>query len=165
MSELPMNEETSINLEGVSDAETANLNKKSTSRGSINLASTLSRATTATVDLIGGLADAVAQGFRTYGEKIDADSISRFSLDNGMVDAALDSWSTFFDTLSVTMRRVRDDLPAPVESLRNSFSDAELRNNTQIDYRLLARLVAEELREQGSPRKAVGGIPPDPAAG
>ncbi len=96
-------------------------------------------------DAFGGVAEAVASGFRAFREELDSDSGRQRRLSSALLLAMFAGQAGFFDELANTARRMFD----ATKEIDDDTPALE-REEPSVDYPRLARLVAEELRKQGA---------------
>lgn len=99
----------------------------------------------AMAELCVGTADAVAQAFRSFGDELSGENLTKIGISNGFIAGVVAGNASFFEQLAKTSQRVYAELKQPEEAPRP-------RNVETLDYELLARMVAAEmLKAQAAP--------------
>lgn len=92
-----------------------------------------------TADLIGGVAEAVAQASLEFSKEIKSEGPTRVSLTNSFIRGLVRGNIRFLEEIAKTSERVYEDLTSRSE-------DTSRRSAEPIDYERLARLVADQMR-------------------
>jgi len=96
----------------------------------------------ATGEFYRSIAGAVADSFEAFNAELDPEIVDRTGLTRSTFEALAEGNATFYESLADASRRVFDELRPDLDRERR------LRRYEPIDYELLAKMVAEELRMQ-----------------
>jgi hypothetical protein len=119
------------------------LRKRDRKRSSTDVGDTISRSVTATADFYGGMAQAVARGFRAYGDEINSDNVFRVGLDNGFIEGTLTGFASYFEEMADTAYRVLEDIKPPLRTRTRDAGCAD--EDDEVNYDRLAHKIAAEL--------------------
>ncbi len=92
----------------------------------------------AIAELCVGTADAVAQAFRSFGDELSGENLTKIGISNGFIAGFVAGNASFFEQLAKTSQRVYTELKQSEDAPRP-------RSVETIDYELLARMVAAEM--------------------
>lgn len=120
-----------------------NLKKKRTTAREVrcDVSDPVRRTLLATGEFYRGLAEAIAEGLRSFNDVLDSKESSR-DLPTAFVDGVAEANARFYEEMASTTRRAFDRL----KTERQETSTVVV----GLDYEKLARLVAAELRKSGS---------------
>src|SRR5690349_1453226 len=99
------------------------------------------------VNFHGGIAKAISEGFKSYAVEVDAVNVYDFGV-AGFLDGVVAGYSSLFEELAKTGRRMIDDVRATRDRRSERRDRSRPAVTTQpIDYERLAQLVAAELQK------------------
>ena len=118
--------------------------RERTRRLSYDSCETTRQSLVATGEFYRSFATAVVDAFEAFNSELDPEIVGRTGLTRSTFEAIAEGNATFYDSLADASRRVFDELRPDVER------EWHMRYEP-IDYELLAKLVAAELRAQSPP--------------
>jgi hypothetical protein len=105
------------------------------------------------VNFHGGIAKAISEGFKAYADEVDTDNVYDFGV-GGFLDGVVAGYSSLFEELAKTGRRMIDDARAARTRRDDRRDRSRPAVTTQpIDYERLAQLVAAELQKTAAVKK------------
>jgi hypothetical protein len=122
-----------------------------TSEFSDFLTDSVRRSSQIAAENVGGFTRAVGDGFRTFGDHLTTENVSRWSLSNGFFTGTVRGYIAFFEEMAATARRVlltagdSPEMPSGAPRTRRRRGRVVVE---EIDYERLAKLVAEEMKER-----------------
>jgi hypothetical protein len=114
--------------------------RKRRSRTRVDLGEPVRSVSEAASSFCGGLAEAVSDAFGALGDELSSDNVTRRGLSTSFMNGVAAGNARFFGG----MARLSEDV---YEDLRNPERDVTETAARSIDYELLARLVAEQIRK------------------
>ena len=71
------------------------------------------RASLANAEFVGGMAEALAKGYRSYANVLTDENIARLDLNNGLIEGTIKGWTVTLEETPKVFKKVLDTLQSP----------------------------------------------------